>query len=167
MGATGILGRMMRFVGAAAICGACGLASGAAAEGAALAERAIEALMPGKILTYRNDKRFVGPESNPTRWIPRTDGSYSSVRYLFRADRSVLVQCTNFSRTGAQSACKGLAANDAGVWSVENGGLCLKWLHWGDSVPRCYQLLRESDGFRARQISGGPSSMDGAFITIR
>jgi hypothetical protein len=60
-----------------------------------------------------------------------------------------------------------MSANDVGVWSVEPGALCIKWLNWGSSVPRCYRLLRETGGYRAQQISGSPSSMDGALASVK
>lgn len=139
----------------------------AAAQGAALNGQEILALVGGKVIVYRNEKRAVGPAGNVTGYEPRRDGSYAIVSLTLRADRSVRVQCTHYARSGATSACPGISANDVGVWSVEGSALCIKWLNWGGSVPRCYRLLREGAGYRAQQIAGGPSSMDGELVTVK
>ena len=139
----------------------------ASAEGVALSQQEIVALVAGKSLVYRNDKRAVGPRGNPTRWEARSDGSHAIVSLALREDHSVRVRCTQFARSGATSPCAGMSANDVGVWSVEAGALCIKWLNWGSSVPRCYRLLRETGGYRAQQISGGPSSMDGTLASVK
>jgi hypothetical protein len=137
-----------------------------AQNGAVLTAGEITALLAGKVLSYRNDKRFVGEPRKPTAWVPRTDGSYATVQFNLRSDHSVLIRCTNYARNGAIRPCQGLAANDVGVWSVEAGAICLQWLNWGTSEKRCYRLRREGDVFRAEQVSGGPSSMDGAIVRI-
>lgn len=134
---------------------------------AALTADEIKALLPGKVLSYRHDKRFVGEPRNPSAWVTRTDGSYSIVQFNLRPDHSVQIRCTNFARNGSTSPCRGLAANDVGVWSVEAGGACLQWLTWGKSEKRCYRLRRAADAFRAEQVSGGPSSMDGTIVSIK
>jgi len=139
----------------------------AAAEGVALSQQEIVALVAGKSLNYRNDKRAVGPPGNPTRWEVRSDGSHAIVSLALREDHSVRVRCTQYARGGSTSPCAGMSANDVGIWSVESGALCIKWLNWGSSVPRCYRLLREASGYRAQQISGGPSSLDGALATVK
>jgi hypothetical protein len=138
-----------------------------AQAGAALTADEIKALLPGKVLTYRSDKRPVGEPTRPTAWVPRTDGSHSIVQFNLRPDQSVSIRCTFFARDGSSHACAGIAANDVGVWSVESDMLCLQWLTWNSSVKRCYRLRREGDRFRAEQISGGASSMDGTLVSIK
>lgn len=142
-------------------------ASSASAQGGVLTAAEIRALLPGKVLSYRNDKRMVGEPRKPTAWVPRTDGSYAIVQFNLRPDSSVLIRCTNFARSGSTRPCPGLAANDVGVWSVEADAICLQWLNWGTSEKRCYRLRRTADGFRAEQTSGGPSSMDGTVVSIK
>lgn len=144
------------------------LASPASAQGASvLTASEVAALLTGKVLTYRSDKRPVGEPTKPTAWVPRIDGSQSIVHLNLRPDHSVHIRCTYVARDGSRSTCQGISANDVGVWSVEAGALCIKWLNWGASAPRCYQLLREGEGIRARQISGGASSMDGTLVMIK
>jgi hypothetical protein len=142
-------------------------ASCVSAQSGALTAAEVAALLPGKVLTYRNEKRMVGEPRNPTAWVRRTDGSYAIVQFTLRPDHSVLIRCTTFARNGATRPCPGLAANDVGVWSVEADAACLQWLNWGRSEKRCYRLRREADGFRAEQIAGGPSSMDGTLVSIK
>ncbi len=127
----------------------------------------IAALLPGKVLTYRNDKRMVGEPKNPAVWVPRSDGSHAIVQFNLRPDHSVQIRCTSFARDGSKRPCPGFAANDVGVWSVEADAVCLQWLNWGSSVKRCYRLRREGEGFRAEQVSGGASSMDDTLVYIK
>lgn len=138
-----------------------------AQSGAALTADEIKAMLPGKALSYRNDKRMVGEPRNPTAWVTRTDGSYANVEFNLRPDHSVLIRCTAFARNGSTRPCQGLAANDVGVWSVEADAVCLQWLNWGRSEKRCYRLRRDGDAFRAEQVSGGPSSMDGTTVRLK
>jgi hypothetical protein len=163
----------MRFgvIAAGSVLHACtitvGVVSLTFAQGTLLTSSEIEAMLPGKVLSYRHAKRMVGEPRKPTAWVPRSDGSYSVVEFNLRSDRSVHIRCTNFARNGTTSPCRGLAANDVGVWSVEREALCLRWLNWGTSEDRCYRFLRAANGFRAERISGWPSSMDGELVSIR
>lgn len=158
---------MSRFIPSGGFVAALACASSVFGQAAALTTDEILALLPGKVLTYRSEKRPVGEPTRPTAWVPRTDGSHSIVQFFLRRDRSVTVRCTFVARDGASHACAGIAANDVGVWSVESDTLCLQWLTWNSSVKRCYRLRREAEGFRAEQVSGGASSMDGTLVSIK
>ena len=159
---------MSRFIPSGGLLALMACASSAFGQtGAALTSDEILALLPGKVLTYRSDKRPVGEPTRPTAWVPRSDGSHSIIQFFLRRDRSVTIRCTFVARDGASQACPGIAANDVGVWSVESGALCLQWLTWNSSVKRCYRLRREAERFRAEQVSGGASSMDGTLVSIK
>ena len=153
-------------LGAMATLAAIGFGAPASAQGAdTLTPGEMAVLLTGRVLTHLSDKYPVGQP--PIDWLPRRDGGHSIVEYVLRPDHSVRVRCTNFARDGATGPCRGVSANDVGVWSIEADAFCVRWLNWGASAPRCYRFRHEGDAFRAERIAGGPSSMDGVLVRVK
>jgi hypothetical protein len=136
-----------------------------AQEGAQLTGAEIAALVTGKTIVYRSDKRLTGTGPD-ARVVPRTDGGFAEVSMYMRTDGSFRMQCANVSRSGDRSPCPRLPGGDVGAWRIRGDAMCVMQLV-REAHEQCFAYHRHGDGYRFRQVSGPPGTGDGASFVVK
>lgn len=133
-----------------------------------LTDAQIKAAFAGKTFEFRSTKTFTVDPRKPgaPALVERTDGGWAIYRVFVRTDGSIIFRCTTFDRAGGSRPCSS-GLQDAGVWNVAGDQLCWQWTGIRASQKFCFETHRAGANYTARQISGPPSSMNGATLEFK